>query len=50
MESIGTLLLLFGLLWLGFFVFIHFRGVAKANASETWPTAMGRVTRSEVIV
>ena len=50
MESIGILLLLFGLLWLGGFAFIHFRAVAKANASETWPTAMGKVVRSEVIV
>ncbi|HMJ92522.1 MAG TPA: DUF3592 domain-containing protein [Allosphingosinicella sp.] len=50
MESIGTLLLLFGLLWLGGFAFIHFRAVAKARASETWPTAMGKVTRSEVVV
>ena len=50
MESIGTLLLLFGLLWLGGFAFIHFRAVAKAKASETWPTAMGKLTRSEVVV
>ena len=50
MDSIGTLLLLFGLLWLGGFAFIHFRAVGKARASETWPTAMGKVTRSEVIV
>ena len=50
MESIGTLLLILGLLWLAGFVFIHFRAVAKARASETWPTAMGKVSRSEVIV
>ncbi|HEY5722622.1 MAG TPA: DUF3592 domain-containing protein [Allosphingosinicella sp.] len=50
MESIGTLLALFGLLWLVGFAFIHFRAVAKANASETWPTAMGKVTRAEVLV
>ena len=47
MELIGTLLLLFGLIWIGGFSFIHFRAVAKAKASETWPTAMGKVVRSE---
>ena len=50
MESIGTLLALFGLLWLAGFAFIHFRAVAKANASETWPTSIGKLTRSEVVV
>ena len=50
MDSIGTLLALFGLLWLAGFAFIHFRAVAKAKASETWPTAMGTLTRSEIVV
>ena len=50
MESIGTLIMLFGLLWLAGFIFIHFRAVSKARASETWPTAMGKLTRSEVLV
>jgi hypothetical protein len=50
LESIGTLLALFGLLWLAGFAFIHFRAVAKAQASETWPTAMGTLTRSEIVV
>lgn len=50
MESIGTLLALFGLLWLAGFAFIHFRAVAKTKASETWPTSVGKLTRSEIVV
>lgn len=42
--------MLFGLLWLAGFAFIHFRAAAMAKASETWPTAMGKVTRSEIVV
>lgn len=50
MESIGILLVAFGLLWLAGFAFIHFRAVAKAKASETWPTTIGKVASSQVLV
>ena len=50
MESLGTLLIAFGLLWLAGFVFIHFRAAGKAKASETWPAVIGKIVSSEVIV
>lgn len=49
MEFVGTGLLLIGLAWMGLFAFIHFRAVAKANASETWPTTPGKVLSSQVV-
>src|SRR5688572_706551 len=50
MEIIGPLLLAFGLAWMAGFAFIHFRAVGKARAAETWPTTIGRIVSSEVIV
>ena len=50
MDSLAPLLIALGILWMAGFAFVHFRAVAKASASETWPAVMGRVSRSEVIV
>ena len=49
MEFVGTALILIGLVWTGMFGFIHFRAVAKAGASETWPTTVGKVLSSRVV-
>jgi hypothetical protein len=49
MEFVGTALLVIGLAWMGLFGFIHFRAVAKAGASETWPATPGKVLSSRVV-
>ena len=49
MDFVGVAILLLGLAWIGLFGFIHFRAVAKAKASETWPTTAGKVLSSQVI-
>ncbi|MGZ8286168.1 MAG: DUF3592 domain-containing protein [Allosphingosinicella sp.] len=49
MEYVGFGMLALGILWVAGFGFAHFRAVGKAKAAETWPTATGRVTSSEVI-
>jgi hypothetical protein len=49
MNSIAVGILLVGLAWMALFGFIHFRAVAKAKASETWPTTPGKVLSSQVI-
>ncbi len=49
MELVGVGILLLGLAWMGLFAFIHFRAVAKAKASETWPTTSGQVLTSAVV-
>ena len=50
MEFIGIGLIAFGLLWAAAFGFAHFRAVAKARASGSWPSTFGRVVSSEVRV
>ena len=49
MEFVGFAILLVGLAWMGLFGFIHLRALAKAKASETWPTTTGKVLSSEVV-
>jgi hypothetical protein len=49
MENIGVILLIFGLVWMGGFAFIHFRAAGKAKASESWPTTAGRILSSQVV-
>jgi hypothetical protein len=49
MEYVGLGLLLLGILWVAGFGYAHFRAAGKAKAAETWPTAVGRVTSSEVL-
>jgi hypothetical protein len=49
MDFVGVGILLVGLAWMGLFAFIHFRAVAKAKASETWPTTPGKILSSQVI-
>jgi hypothetical protein len=50
MESIGIVMLLVGLAWIGLFAFIHFRAAGKAKASESWPAAQGRILSSQVVI
>jgi hypothetical protein len=50
MEIVGPLLLAFGFIWMAGFAFVHVRAVGKARASETWPTTIGKVVSSEVLV
>ncbi len=49
MDFVGVAIMLLGLAWIGLFAFIHFRAVAKAKASETWPTTPGKVLSSQVV-
>ncbi|HEU0134413.1 MAG TPA: DUF3592 domain-containing protein [Allosphingosinicella sp.] len=49
MEYVGLGLLVLGILWVAGFGYAHFRAVGRAKASETWPTATGRVISSEVV-
>lgn len=50
MESPAPSLIALGVVWMAGFVFIHFRAVGKAKASETWPTTIGKLVSSEVVV
>ena len=50
MDSLALLLVALGVVWMAGFAFIHFRAAGKARASETWPTAIGKVISSEVRV
>ena len=50
MEFVGIGLIVFGLVWASGFGLLHFRALAKAKASESWPSAMGRIAASEVRV
>jgi hypothetical protein len=50
MESLAPLLIALGVVWMAGFAFIHFRAAGKAKASETWPTTIGKILSSEVLV
>jgi hypothetical protein len=41
--------LLVGVIWIAGFGYAHFRAVAKAKASESWPSATGRVVGCDVV-
>jgi hypothetical protein len=49
MEWVGAGLLLVGVIWIAGFGYAHFRAVAKAKASESWPSATGRVVACDVV-
>ncbi|HYD25422.1 MAG TPA: DUF3592 domain-containing protein [Croceibacterium sp.] len=49
MEWIGIGLLVLGLVWTAGFGYAHFRAAGKAKASESWPSAMGKVSGCEVV-
>jgi hypothetical protein len=49
MEWVGAGLLLVGVIWIAGFGYAHFRAVAKAKASESWPSATGRVVGCDVV-
>ena len=49
MEWVGVGLLLVGLIWTGGFGYAHLRAIGKAKASESWPSAMGRVVGCDVV-
>ncbi|HEX5183369.1 MAG TPA: DUF3592 domain-containing protein [Allosphingosinicella sp.] len=50
MNPIGLGVLLVGLLWIFGFGAIHYRAARKAQASETWPRAPGKLLRAEILV
>jgi hypothetical protein len=50
MNPVGLGVALFGLLWVLGFGYAHYRAASKARASETWPTASGKVLSCEVVV
>src|SRR5688500_14296273 len=50
MEWLAPLLIALGVVWMAGLAFIHFRAVRKAQASETWPTTIGRIVSSEILV
>ena len=50
MDSVALGLLLVGLAWVAGFGYAHFRAAGKAKASESWPTAVGRVRSAEVVI
>ena len=49
MEWVGVGLLALGVLWTLGFGYAHFRAVGKAKASESWPSAMGRVASCRIV-
>ncbi len=50
MNPIGLGVILFGLLWVLGFGFVHYRAASKARASESWPSAPGKLLRAEILV
>ncbi|HEY1606606.1 MAG TPA: DUF3592 domain-containing protein [Allosphingosinicella sp.] len=50
MNPIGLGVILVGLLWVLGFGYVHYRAAGKARASESWPSAPGKVLRAEILV
>jgi len=50
MNPIGLGVILVGLLWIFGFGFFHVRAASKARASESWPSAAGRMLRAQILV
>jgi hypothetical protein len=49
MNPVGLAIAAFGILWLLGFGYIHYRAASKAKASETWPTASGKMLGCQVV-
>jgi hypothetical protein len=49
MNPAGLAIALVGLIWVAGFYYVHHRAVTKARASETWPTAQGRIVSADVV-
>ncbi len=49
MESIGTGILLLGVVWIAGFGYLHARAAGKAKAAASWPSVTGRVIDSTVV-
>lgn len=50
MNPMGLVVVLIGLLWVFGFGFFHVRATGKARASESWPSAAGRMLRARILV
>jgi hypothetical protein len=50
MDPLAPSLIALGVVWMAGLAFIHVRAVGKAKASETWPTTIGKILSSEVLV
>ena len=50
MNPVGLGVALFGILWVLGFGYAHYRAAGKAKASETWPTAAGKMVACQVVV
>ena len=50
MNPVGLAVAAFGILWMLGFGYAHYRFASKAKASETWPTAQGKVLDCQVVV
>ncbi len=49
MNPVGLGVALFGILWVLGFGYAHYRAAGKAKASETWPTAEGKMLACQVV-
>lgn len=50
MNPIGLGVFAVGLLWVLGFGYVHYRAASKASASESWPSAPGKLLRAEIVV
>lgn len=50
MNPVGLGVVLFGILWMLGFGYAHYRAASKASASETWPTASGKLLRAQIVI
>ena len=50
MNPVGLGRCRFGILWVLGFGYAHYRAAGKAKASETWPTAAGKMVACQVVV
>ena len=50
MNPFALGVIVFGLLWMLGFGYAHYRAASKARASESWPSAAGKLTRAQIVV
>ena len=50
MNPVGLGVVLVGLIWIFGFGYFHYRAASKARASESWPSAAGRILRAQIVV
>ena len=50
MAVLGTIFILFGIAWIIWFLRMHRRAVAQAQAAQSWPTTRGEIVESRIAV